>query len=121
MGRGKPRPGSHPCPTVEFRMFPSMSDCRLSNVHPNVRKYVATWLELSRESDRPAPGPFLAELCITVTVFTFSHRKRTPQVSATASLQVMELSAQAGSMSVSKVSNQESPNLREFGPNCEMG
>ena len=36
----------------------------ISNVRTNVRKYVVTWLERSRESNRPVFGPFLAELSI---------------------------------------------------------
>ena len=35
-----------------------------SDVRTNVRKYVVTWLEHSCESNRPVPGPHLAELSI---------------------------------------------------------
>ena len=36
----------------------------LSNVRTNVRKYDVTWLEHSRECNRPVVGPLLAELSI---------------------------------------------------------
>ena len=42
-----------------------------SNVRKNVGKYVVTWLEYSRESNRPVPGPLLAELCILIRSRSF--------------------------------------------------
>ena len=38
----------------------------LSNVRTNVRKYAVTWLEHSRESNMPEPGPLIAELSIKI-------------------------------------------------------
>ena len=47
----------------------------LSNNRPNVRKYVVTWLEHSRECNRAVPGPLLAELTsIYDRVCVFSER-----------------------------------------------
>ena len=43
----------------------------LSNVRTNVRKYVMTWLERLRESNRPLPGPLLAELSISLHFLAF--------------------------------------------------
>ena len=40
----------------------------LSNVRANVRKYVATWFEHSPESNRPVPGPILADYTRSVPV-----------------------------------------------------
>ena len=38
----------------------------LSNVRTDIRKYVVSWLKHSRESNRPLPGPHLAELSIVL-------------------------------------------------------
>ena len=47
----------------------------LSYVRANVRKYIVTWLEHPRESNRPVLGPLLAELIFgihTRTAFVIS-------------------------------------------------
>ena len=36
--------------------------------HTSVRKYVVSWLEHSRESNRPLPGPPLAEFSIFIPI-----------------------------------------------------
>ena len=59
----------------------------LLNVRTNVRKYVVTWIEHSRESNRPALEPLLAELSIDEYRFAgfvgsvlvrFSYREPSP-------------------------------------------
>ena len=47
------------------------------NIISNVRKYIATWLEHSRESNRPLLRPLLAELSISFH-FRFSGEKKRP-------------------------------------------
>ena len=60
--------GSRYLPITFTRMFEPRHNI-LSNVRTNVRRYVVTWLEHSRECNRPVHGPLLAELSIN---FVFS-------------------------------------------------
>ena len=68
-------------PMTFTRMFEPRHNI-FSNVRTTVRKYVVSWFEHSRESNRPVPGPLLAELSILITIrnrrdflFTIIHEK----------------------------------------------